>query len=213
MGQGEKAKQVFAKELAQITNPEIRDFTIECFEKLGHEWFWNRPCALSGRFHPQIAQGPGGLVRHVKYGVWWGIEMARALFGTGKDSDPCPYMDEVISALLLHDLLKDGDPMLAGRAERAGPQGKKLILGCHGVDMANAILNRVLAGRQPNTSHILIMYGIAAHMGVWTLPVEYKPLAIKGDLARMFALCVHLSDYAASRKADDGMREIAGFVP
>ena len=201
--QGGRAEVEFAEEFKLFRDPKYRDFTKRCFDVLCPEHFWDRACSLSGKYHPKLSQGKGGLVRHVKYGVWWVLEIGRG-FDSSDLGKSVNNHDLLISALLLHDVLKDGDPTLAHKAERQGHQGKRLIGGCHGVDMAQAIYNRVL-NQSPDDAQTLICYGIAGHMGIWTIPVEHSPDRIEGAVPRRFAQLVHLGDYCASRQCDDFM--------
>lgn len=209
MTQGQRAQEVFKRELALIDDEAIRSFVVSVFDKFGVDDWWDRPCSLSGKYHPSISQGKGGLVRHVKYAVWWGDELCRSFFNsTGKDGDRGMIRDVIIAALILHDLMKDGDPELASLPERRGRSAHRLITGCHGVDLANAINERLLNGK-PSPEQVLICYGIAAHMGPWTIPDAYRPENAPEGLARTVAWAVHTADYAASRKADEEMSRLA----
>jgi hypothetical protein len=210
--QADKAAVVFREELGWIRNPVIRQFVLDVFDAFGHDWFWDRPCSLTGKYHPQISQGKGGLIRHVKYACYWGWRLCRALLGNGKKDDPGEHSDIIIAALILHDLMKDGDPQLASKQERMGHGGKSLITGCHGVDLANAVWNRML-GQKGTPDQILILYGIAGHMGVWTLPEQYRPYNVKGDLAQKVAQIVHLADYCAAQQADEWLLKVVKQIP
>jgi hypothetical protein len=214
MGQGAKAREVFRNELAMISDGTTRDFVAEVFERFGQDSWWSRACSLSGKYHPLLAQnigvdngfagGVGGLVRHVKFGVWNLQELFRAHLGDPKCNftpQELKLMDVMTAAMILHDLMKDGDPELAREPERLGNKGKSLITGCHGVDLANAIWNRML-GRQGSAEQILICYGIAGHMGKWTLPAEYQPSRFENPVARFVGSMVHEADYVASRQSD-----------
>ena len=208
----ERAQQYFAEELAYIQSPDIRAFVLSVFEKFGHEFFWLRPASLTGKYHPQVSLGQAGLVRHVKLGCYWGREFNRALLMGAKDKGNGKYGDVIQAALILHDLMKEGDPKKAGDPERMGNGGRTLITGCHGVDLANAIWTELLGGKGTDWQ-ILICYGIACHMGIWTLPNDYIPQSIPGDLARSIATVVHLADYAASRKVDDFTEALWKVLP
>ena len=217
MAHSDTARQVFARELGWIADPAIHQFVLDVFDKFGHDFFWARPASLTGKYHPKASQGPGGLIRHVRLACYWGNELNRALLMDVKEKPPTgkvggKYGDVIVAALILHDLMKEGDPTLAANADRLGFPGSKLIGGCHGVDLANAIWNRML-NRQGTQEQILILYGIAAHMGIWTLPPEYVPSNIPGDLARAICQVVHLADYAASRKVDDEVEGLARDIP
>jgi len=198
------------------------DLVLSCFDKLCPETFWVRAASRSGRYHPQLSAGNGGLVRHTKLAAWWGANNCRQ-FGSGYDAGP--YYNEVVAALILHDMHKDGDPaqdeirgiqrMPDGSVDRDNGNGKAwgdFINGGHGVDMAAAICNRVL-NNVMNPTNTLVAMGVACHMGVWTTPAEYQPSAIADPVARHVALVVAQSDYCAAQKADEVMGGLAACVP
>jgi hypothetical protein len=212
MKHSERAQQVFAEELSWITRADIRQFVLDVFDRFGHDYFWQREASLSGKYHPAVSLGMQGLVRHVKLACWWGKELIRAHLVGPKDKGTGLHGDHVIAALILHDLMKEGDPTLTSQPERIGYGGNTLINGCHGVDLANAITTRMLNGKL-TSDHVLILYGIACHMGHWTLPTEYWPEKINNDLARTIAQIVHMADYAASRKVDAKMAELNQQFP
>lgn len=210
---GDKAARVFAEELSWIKSQEIRSFVLECFDKICPQYFWERPASKRGFYHPKFVDGDGGLVRHVKYACWWGNHMCRAFSGNGQNEDTGPLFDVVIAALIMHDMVKDGDE---GRTNGKPPHKATAY---HGVELMEAIWHRVLGARTLDTNNesdrdkVLILAGVAAHMGVWTMPEEMRPWNLVGSLARKVATIVHMSDYAASRKVDEVIPKLAGFQP
>ncbi len=202
----DKCVKVFADELGYIQDPKIKEFVIRCYDILAPETFFERPASLTGKYDPELSSGFGGLVRHTKYAVWWVIRLERALDTNGTGDGE--YRDTVVAALILHDLLKDGDPMKAHLPERQGKQSHKLITGVHGIDMAQAIWERVLKGNVEWPEQLLIMHCIAAHMGVWTIGEEYKPNNIKDPLARKLAQIVQTADYCAAQKVEEALAHI-----
>ena len=114
MSQAAKAQQVFQNELRMIESAAVQNFVLGVFETLGADPFWDRACSLSGKFHPLLAQNfegrPGGLVRHVKYGVWWAEGLLRAWLGNGRKhtEDEQKLADVVYASMILHDLLNAG---------------------------------------------------------------------------------------------------------
>ena len=188
-----KAETIFQKELNQIHDPKIKQFIIDCFDKLCPDYFWTCPCSTTGKYHPQVSLGIGGLVRHVKLAVWWGIELLRAMGEEPGLKDIPTLQDEVIATLLLHDLIKNGEGL--------GPDGRPLdrgVTGTHGVTLAEKISDEIL-NQGLNNSDIRILAGIALHMGIWTT----KPYhTIDGPGVDNFIELIHLADYCASRKVD-----------
>lgn len=102
-----KCETIFAGELALIRGPgivqsEIWKFVVDCFEKVCPDTFWTQSASSSGKYHPQVSNGEGGLVRHTKLAVWWGLELARAF-------ELEDMTDLIVATLLLHDVLKRHD--------------------------------------------------------------------------------------------------------
>jgi hypothetical protein len=198
----DRVKAEMARELAWIGDPKIVEFVLQCFDAVCPETFWVRPASTSGKYHPDVSLGDGGLLRHTKLAAYWANELARSMDGTGKGRPV--HQDVLVAAALLHDVMKDGDPDLAHLPERFGNRGHGYIVGCHGIDMANAILRKVFGSdpRAMTRQQMLILYGVACHMGVWTNVEAYRPQNIEDDESRMVANIVHLADYCASRKVD-----------
>jgi hypothetical protein len=188
-----RVEEVFTSELRMIKDDKIRQFVIDVFEELCPDYFWTVPCSTSGKYHPQFALGKGGLVRHVKSAVWWGIELSRAL-------EMEQYHDEMVAALLLHDLIKNGKGLDAN-----GYPLERGVTGTHGVTLANKINNKSLDHEliscPPEIE--IILTGIASHMGIWTTSVEDRPENLIENGHKAFAKLIHLADYCASRKVDE----------
>ncbi|MCK4822844.1 hypothetical protein KA005_44185, partial [bacterium] len=131
-----KAETVFKWELSLIHDKTIKQFVIDCFDKLCPDYFWTCPCSTTGKYHPQVSLGVGGLVRHTKLAVWWGIHLVTALCTSPElKSIPITQLeDEVTATLLLHDLIKNGEGLDA--------QGYPLdrgVTGTHGVALAKKL--------------------------------------------------------------------------
>ena len=94
--------EVFENELVYIVDNDIRDSLRTMIEKIP-DYFFTIPAASTGKYHPQYAQGDGGLVRHTKAA----IRMAQELFGIYKF--PQRTKDLIIMSLLLHDSVKKGE--------------------------------------------------------------------------------------------------------
>ena len=196
-----KAETVFQKELNLIHDKDIKQFVIDCFDKLCPDYFWTCPCSTTGKYHPQVSLGVGGLVRHTKLAVWWGIELLRALSKEPglKSISPNQLFDEIIATLLLHDLIKNGKGL--------GSNGRPLesgVTGTHGVILANKIADEIL-DQKLNNSYIRILAGVALHMGIWTTKLYHT---IDGPGLEAFTDLIHLADYCASRKVDEIYRKL-----
>lgn len=214
-----KAEVVFADELAYIGSDEIRGFVIDVFNKFTPDYFWSVPCSTSGKYHPKVSIGPGGLVRHVKYAVWWGLEIMQCWPNLSETA-----IDEVIAALILHDLLKNGDKL-----DTRGFPTLKNSTGVHGPYLGGKIAAWIggelgkpeTAVRFQEPDRISrILAGIDGHMGIWTDPSYemFKPQYMSTDQKTYdVATIVHLADYCSSRKADEEMQTLqydpAQWVP
>lgn len=190
-----KAETIFKHELQQIHDKTIRDFVTTCFDKLCPDYFWTCPCSTTGKYHPQVSLGVGGLIRHTKLAVWWGIELLRALDTSPELKGITTLQDEVIATLLLHDMIKNGKGLNA-----QGRPLEKGVTGTHGVTLANRIDNEIDTSGMMTDSYIRIVTGIALHMGIWTT----KPYSATECVGlESFIDLIHLADYCASRKVDE----------
>ena len=195
-----KAETIFQKELSQIHDKTIKQFVIECFDKLCPDYFWTCPCSTTGKYHPQVSLGVGGLVRHTKLAIWWGLHLATALGNSPelRDISQNQLLDEIIATLLLHDMIKNGKGL-----NTQGRPLEKGVTGMHGVTLANKIVNEELDHRLEAYSSERILSGIASHMGIWTTNVADRPTNLINPTLKAFASLIHLADYAASRKVDE----------
>jgi len=192
-----KAIEVFKEELDLIKNPSIRDFTIDVIDTMAPDYFWTCPASTSGRYHPQVSLGEGGIIRHTKLAVWWGVELMRSI----------PYFDEkhdaydaVIAALILHDLKKNGDKLVGRRPVIRG------IVNTHGIRLADEIrMRKFPPGVKIPRVLLKVVDGIAHHMGRWT-----KPLPDSERMGLIVNQIVHCADYCASRRVDAKMEELMG---
>jgi hypothetical protein len=193
-----KVEKVFEYELNLIKYPPLRDFVIRCYNKYCPESYWTVPTSTTGKYHPSFVNKEGGLVVHVKYTVWWALELLQA-YPEGMGSQ-----DEVVSALLLHDLFKNGIGKIKDRPSN--------ITFTHGVHLAaiiaengglDAMEQRDLSFNDRKAllqSQERILAAIGGHMGVWTKPIMFSCWNQKDEKSRHVAMIVHLSDYCAAKK-------------
>ena len=193
----EQAELIFEEELAYIESDTIKQFVLDCFDKLTPDYFWDVAASSSGKHHPKIANRKHGLIVHVKLCVWWGRKLAESFYKYD--------MDVIIAALLLHDIQKfgmemslyDGKPTLANYTSTHG--------------MLLAVQMRQLLKEQGKT----VGYGkfetitacVGLHMGKWTdelLGEKWQQEYRDNNNVKI----VHLADYCASRKAGDKMEEL-----
>ena len=92
-------KEKLSKEIALIRDEKIRNWTDKMLD-IVPEQFWTIPASSSGKYHPVISNGPGGLVRHTKMMIQFALIFCRAYDLTQLDQD------KIISACILHDVHK-----------------------------------------------------------------------------------------------------------
>ena len=87
--------------LSMIANPEIRSLAERILSMLPAYW-WTVPASSSGKYHPQLSLGEGGLVRHSLVAAVFARLIAIA-WGWASD-----MVDIAILAALIHDGMKQG---------------------------------------------------------------------------------------------------------
>jgi len=91
------------KEIEKIKSRSIRRFTEEALLKADSR-FWLAPCSSTGKYHPPEDRGEGGLVRHIRKAV-----VVAGEFGRRAKFSQLEF-DLAISAVILHDICKNGIP-------------------------------------------------------------------------------------------------------
>jgi hypothetical protein len=172
----------FTTELAYIKSDDTRAFVSHCLSK-APSYFWEVPASSSGKYHPEYALGNGGLVRHTKAAD----KIAKELLGLEQYSNIVKYLDEIIGALILHDVLKQG--YSAGHTVFEHPiLSSRFVWEIHYSYLGN-VDGYVVAG---------MCSLIESHMGQWNTNEHTKiKLRKPKDPVEKF---VHLCDYLASRK-------------
>ncbi len=170
--------QLFEKELSLIESDEIRGITAKLIERLP-DYYFVIPASSTGKYHPDYAQGKGGLVRHTKAAV--GI--ATELFRLESYEDIQKDKDFIIAALILHDGLKCGENNSEGtKAE-------------HPLLMANFIKQNTENNEIANKIADLVI----SHMGQWNTQHDSTEEIVPKPTTKAQKF-VHLCDYLASRK-------------
>lgn len=167
----------FEKELALLSDHnKTKEIVKKALNEVSPQFFL-APASTSGKFHPDYAQGEGGLLRHTQAAVWF----AKELFTTGMWSFDELNQDLILGALILHDTCKCG-----------------VTWGTH-YRVDHPILVRKLLFEE-ELSDVEIMYWdslnelIESHMGKWN---NNGKLPTPQTEAQKF---VHLCDFLASRK-------------
>lgn len=179
--------KIFEKELNYITNEELKAFIIECLEK-APKYFYHVPASSSGQYHPKQDLGEGGLIRHTKAVVQVAMDLIRC-----RQFNPSyMYKDEIISACILHDVIKNGFEDSEHTLKEHPLLASKFI---YNLWYKNEKYTNI------NGSINAIMDMIKSHMGIWNEDSEgYQILPLPNTEIEKL---VHLADYIASRKYVD----------
>lgn len=101
----------FKKQLSYIQDAWLKSAVKATLEN-APEYFWTSPASSTGKFHPEWANNPGGLVRHVKSVADLAHHIAEAWGFSTEDHDAA------VAAAILHDVFKYGPgpkrPKLSG---------------------------------------------------------------------------------------------------
>ena len=168
--------KLFERELNLIINEDLRMLTKSYLEERVPDYFWEIGASSSGRYHPSISQGVGGLVRHTKAVVMFAEELLRMSSYAYMREE---YKDYVIVACIIHDTCK------YGKADY-----NKDEYSAHAKN-ASALFEEWCLENNEIPSEFLLN-AVKSHMGQWTEDREDRPFT---SIDR----CVHMADYMASR--------------
>jgi len=169
--------KLFERELSLILDEDLRMAVKGYLIDRVPDYFWTDGASSSGKYHPKMSQGVGGLVRHTKAVVMFAEELLRmSSYAYMKEE----YKDFVIVACIIHDTVKYG---LDGfnKAEYKN----------HARNAATAFRDYCLVTGY-GEPHFLLLNAVCAHMGQWSIEKEDRPFT---NVDR----CVHMADYMASR--------------
>ena len=187
----EKKSDVFANEIELIESEDLRDFVKFYLDTYVPAYFWEIGASSSGKFHPAMSQGKGGLVRHTKAVCLFLEEILRmSSYAYMKDE----YKDFARVACICHDTIKYGKGVEINKDEYKFHAKFAAIA----VDMA---WGEFFGQPAP----FLLTNAIAAHMGQWSTDRDDRPFT---NIDR----AVHLADYMASRPFIDipSLNEVEG---
>lgn len=173
----------FNKELEYIKSDRIKKACSKMIELLP-DYFFVVAAASTGKYHPEYAQGEGGLLRHTKAAVRIAYELlSDPVIGDKYTTDE---KDLMLMGLLLHDGLKHGLPE------------EKYTKYDHPILMADYIMDNeeVLELEIPEIEFVMDV--IKTHMGPWT--TDYNGNEILEKPKTKYQNFVHMCDYLASRK-------------
>ena len=173
--------KLFEREINLIVNEDLRMAVKSYMDEETPDYFWTDGASSSGKYHPQFAQGEGGLVRHTKAVVMFAEELLRMSSYAYMREE---YKDYVIAACILHDTAKYG----IGEYDKAEYKN-------HAANAAKAFADYAGQVMDYKPSEFLLN-AIRSHMGQWSTEKEDRPFT---NIDR----CVHMADYMASRSFID----------
>lgn len=177
-------EEMFKNELNLVKSDRIRSACLKIIGLLPEYWF-TVAAASTGKYHPEYAQGEGGLLRHSKATMRIGYELL---------SDPCigdKYTDDekdlMLVSLLVHDGLK------------LGKNHEKYTRFDHPILMAEYLTEKESELSELTSEEITFMADvIKTHMGPWT--TDYNGNEVLERPKTKYQNFVHMCDYLASRK-------------
>ena len=176
-----RTMKLFERELSFIKSESLRHAVYDYMNDPDYvpDYFWTDGASSSGKFHPKMSQGVGGLVRHTKAVVMFAEELLRmSSYAYMKEE----YKDFVIAACIIHDTVKYGFGEEIDKGEYASNAAQSFAEFCFN-----------------NTNyepHFLLLQAVRSHMGQWSTDREDRPFT---SVDR----CVHMADYMASRNFID----------
>lgn len=168
----------FEREIQLIESEDLRDFVRFYFDDCVGKWFWLSGASASGKYHPTLSQGEGGLVRHTRAVALMCEELLRM---SSYAYMPAEYKDYARVACLLHDTCKYGDT----------DEINKDCYKEHGAIASEKVSQAWFEFFGTEVPTLLVM-AIRSHMGQWTENREHRPFT---NIDRV----VHLADYVVSR--------------
>jgi len=178
--------EVFNNELNFIKNSVIKE-DIKTLLDLLPDYFYEVPASSGGKYHPKLAEGNGGLVRHTKAAARIANDiLSNPLFASKYTSEE---IDIVIGALIVHDGLKCG--LVKEQYTRFD----------HPILMGDFIVNNKGKLKMSDSAMTMLVSCIKSHMGVWNTN-DYSKVVLPIPATNIERL-VHLCDYLSSRKTMD----------
>jgi len=168
----------FEKEMELIFSLGIREFTRLCVISAPDYFFTDCPASSTGKYHPISELGPDGTILHTKKVLTTAYELCRGL--------ECEdHRDEILSACIIHDLLKQG-------VKRTGHTMK------NHPKLAADLVEQVQRDTQllDEESYNVIRNCVGFHYGPWSSNPWKKSL----HKYTPEELCVYLSDYISSKR-------------
>lgn len=175
-------------ELNRIKDTDILVLTCETLDA-APKCFWSMPASTTGKYHPAISLGEGGLIRHTLAVCYFTRTL---LEWAGVPAEDKRY-SLALAAAILHDCCKKGDE-------------DKYTAFDHPLRAAELIRHRAKVNAEFEVSFIepadldTLCGIVSAHMGRWNTDPKYHPdITLPTPLTGLQRL-VATADYLASRK-------------
>lgn len=148
--------------------------------------FWTMPAATTGKYHPAISLGTGGLIRHTKAVVRLTCHL---LYMVGLNEEH-PGYSIAIAAAILHDCCKKND------SEKYTAFDHPL----RAVKHIEATAATLTPGIVSSDDLRRLCDCVGQHMGRWNTSPQYHPGITLPLPVQALPRLVHTADYLASRK-------------
>lgn len=168
----------------KIVSESLRNLTIDYFNKVVPKYFWSVPASSTGKYHPSISLGEGGLVRH----TICVFTIAEELLKLRMFSYLNIYKDEIFIACLIHDTYKSGEKEGYTIHEHPLIAAEQFSNFANSKNLSNEDLKKV----------DIIKKCVQSHMGQWT--TSNRSEVILPLPTESYEKFVHLCDFLASRK-------------
>ena len=175
----EEKLKLFKNELEDIQDNDLREFAEEMI-KMAPDYFFTCPASSTGKYHPTLSLGEGGLVRHTRLVVWFARNIATAMMLEERSKDLLTV------AALAHDMKKHGN----GVSKYTVNEHPKLA-----ADFLEDVWNSIAWPETMKYDDIVeLQHLVHAHMGQWGEKDGMPKPTTKMELI------LHTADYLASRK-------------
>jgi hypothetical protein len=169
---------------------------VEYMLTIAPKYFWTVPASSTGKYHPEISLGDGGLCRHVKAALLvlketLQNESIMNVFFERKITEM--ELDGIRGAIILHDLCKQG---LDDKGTHSVTEHPLLVR-----ELTKRIpeeLKSSLTSDEKKVLNIMIL-AIESHMGQWNTDYKSKKEVLPKPKDNLQCF-VHYCDYIASRK-------------
>ena len=181
--------ETFSKEITYIHNNILRNLTEMLIEEIP-DYVFKVSSSSSRKYHPDYANGDGGLVRHIKATV----RIAESLMSLEMYSNINQYHDYIIMALLLHDSQK------YGRVDENGKLSAHTLAN-HAFLTYNWLMSLIDKFEFKPYENVIkyVAFLILTHMGQWNTD-NFTGQAFAPKPQTQEQMFVHLCDYLASRR-------------